>query len=151
MSADLYLGADPGWNGGMALLHVTDGFVDSFAHYHKTWKDTVDWLEPYAARVKFAVVEQVHSMPKQGVASTFKFGRAFGALEMLVTFARIPHKFVSPTRWQGDLRCRTGGNKNVSKEHAEQLFPRVKVTHAIADALLLSVYAMLIDNGGFQK
>ena len=32
----------------------------------------------------FAVIEQVHSMPKQGVSSTFKFGKMAGWVEAAI-------------------------------------------------------------------
>jgi len=35
----------------------------------------------------------------------------------------------------------TGGDKNVSKRRAQELFPEIKITHAIADALLIAEYA----------
>jgi hypothetical protein len=34
----------------------------------------------------------------------------------------------------------SAGNKNVTKTRAAQLFPGVKMTHAIADALLIAEY-----------
>ncbi len=39
------------------------------------------------------------------------------------------------------LDCMTGGDKNVTKRKAQELFPEIKVTHAIADALLIGEYA----------
>jgi hypothetical protein len=37
-----------------------------------------------------AVIENVHSMPKQGVSSTFKFGRAFGSIVACVQVKMVP-------------------------------------------------------------
>jgi crossover junction endodeoxyribonuclease RuvC len=85
-------------------------------------------------------LESVHSMPGQGVSSSFKFGRGFGNLEMALTAARIPYTYVTPQRWQKDLGCLTKGDKNVSKSRAQQLFPHIKCTHAIADSLLIAEY-----------
>jgi hypothetical protein len=39
------------------------------------------------------------------------------------------------------MGCLTRGDKNVSKAKAQQLFPTMKITHAVADALLLAAYA----------
>jgi hypothetical protein len=36
------------------------------------------------------------------------------------------------------MGCLTKGDKNVSKSRAQELFPSIKVTHAIADALLIA-------------
>ena len=91
-------------------------------------------------RTLHACLERVHSMPGQGVASSFKFGQGFGNLEMALTAARIPFTYVTPQKWQKELGCLTKGNKNVSKSRAQQLFPHIKCTHAISDALLIAEY-----------
>jgi len=39
------------------------------------------------------------------------------------------------------MGCLTKGDKNVSKRRAQELFPALKVTHAIADALLIAEFA----------
>lgn len=85
-----------------------------------------------------AYLEQVHSMPGQGVASSFKFGQGYGSLEMALTAAGIPFERVTPQKWQKALGCLTKGQKNVSKRKAQELFPTMKVTHATADALLIA-------------
>jgi len=74
------------------------------------------------------------------VASSFKFGQGFGHLEMALTAAKIPFTYVTPQKWQKELGCLTGGDKNVSKSRAQQLFPHIKCTHAISDALLIAEY-----------
>jgi hypothetical protein len=38
----------------------------------------------------------------------------------------------------------TKGNKNITKQKAQELFPGIKVTHAIADALLIATYGKSI-------
>jgi len=47
---------------------------------------------------------------------------------------------VYPMMWQAKMECLTGGNKNVSKHRAQELFPGVRITHAVADALLIAEY-----------
>jgi hypothetical protein len=91
------------------------------------------------------MLESVHSMPGQGVASSFKFGRGFGTLEMALTAAGIRFEYVTPQKWQKALGCLTKGNKNVSKGRSQQLFPHIKVTHAIADGLLLAEYCRRVS------
>lgn len=85
-----------------------------------------------------ACIERVHSMPKQGVSSTFKFGMGYGGLRMALIASRRPWRDVTPQKWQGELGCLTRGDKNVSKSKAQQLFPNLKITHATADALLIA-------------
>jgi hypothetical protein len=87
-----------------------------------------------------AYLEQVYSSPQQGVKSAFTFGNGFGHLEMALTAAGIPFTRVRPQIWQKELNCLTGGQKNITKQRAQELFPSIKVTHAIADALLIAKY-----------
>ncbi len=79
-------------------------------------------------------------MPKQGVTSSFTFGKNYGFLIGLLTAIQIPFKFVTPQQWQKGMQCLTKGDKNVSKSAAQRLWPKVKVTHAIADSMLIAEY-----------
>jgi hypothetical protein len=38
------------------------------------------------------------------------------------------------------MKCRSGGDKKITKAAAQRLFPRMKVTHKNADALLIAEY-----------
>ena len=82
----------------------------------------------------------VHSSPQMGVRSAFTFGQSFGMAEMLLTCLGIPFERGRPQVWQRSLGCLTGGDKNVTKRRAQQLFPGVRITHANADALLIAEY-----------
>ena len=137
-----YIGIDPGASGGIAWITSNGMAVEAMP---ETDKDIFDLLasihsDGLAGGIK-AVIESVHSMPRQGVASSFKFGMNFGSLKMALIASGIPHEFVTPQKWQKDMRCMTGGDKNVSKRRAQELFPAIKVTHAKADAMLLAEYA----------
>jgi crossover junction endodeoxyribonuclease RuvC len=46
------------------------------------------------------VVEKVHAMPKQGVSSTFKFGRSLGVIEGVVGGLAWPLTWVTPQDWK---------------------------------------------------
>jgi Holliday junction resolvasome RuvABC endonuclease subunit len=94
-----------------------------------------------------ALLEEVHSMPRQGVASTFKFGVSFGSLRMALVAAAVPFELITPAKWQQAMRCRSKGDKNVTKARAQELFPSLKITHATADALLLAELCRRRYNG----
>ena len=79
-------------------------------------------------------------MPKQGVASSFKFGVSYGLLRMALIASGIPWEEITPNQWQKALGCLSRGDKNTTKARSQQLFPRIKVTHAVADALLLAEF-----------
>lgn len=133
-----FLGLDPGQSGGIA--YVTPYGQQAYP-MPPTEKDISDLIADLKPQIGFAVIEAVHSMPKQGVASSFKFGRNYGFLRGLLIAHGIPFAEVSPQKWQAFMGCKTGGDKNVSKAKAQQLFPNLKITHAVADALLIAEYA----------
>lgn len=144
---NLFLGIDPGKSGGIACIPDRG---DPWAFkMPETLKDIFDAVaeirhnvdEAWGESDVVAVLEQVHSMPGQGVTSCFTFGEGYGALQMALIAAGIPFVKVTPQKWQKALSCMTGGDKNVSKRKAQELFPTIKVTHAIADSLLLAHYA----------
>jgi Holliday junction resolvasome RuvABC endonuclease subunit len=138
-----FIGIDPGISGGIAF--ISGDAKDCFAYALKdmTPMDIVYELELQLAfiNVKKCIIEAVHSMPKQGVKSTFTFGQNYGMLIGILSALKIPYDKVSPVKWQTFHNCRTGGDKNVSKAKAQQFFPKQKITHAIADALLIADYA----------
>lgn len=140
----LHIGIDPGASGGIAFIPDNNPAKAWAVKMPETladlWEliDGINYFKQY--RSIHACLEKVHSMPGQGVASSFKFGQGFGHLEMALTAARIPFTYVTPQKWQKELGCLTGGDKNVSKARAQQLFPHLKITHAIADSLLIAEY-----------
>lgn len=143
-----YLGIDPGVNGGIACLWEdgTIWFAEKMPDTHAEilavlWNGMGDLGGlRLNSDVTSALIENVSSSPQMGVVSAFTFGKGYGALLMGLTAMRIPFATVTPRIWQNALECCTGGDKNVSKRRAQQLFPTVKVTHAIADALLIAEF-----------
>ncbi len=137
----VYLGIDPGASGGIAIVCQMERSRTTMAYnMPETESDTADILREYQqyAAITTCFIEAVHSMPKQGVASSFKFGRSYGFLRGLLIGLKIPFEEITPQTWQKEMNCRTGGDKNVSKAKAQQLWPELKITHALADALLLA-------------
>jgi crossover junction endodeoxyribonuclease RuvC len=145
----IFIGLDPGASGGIARLdndlHPTEPDAFKMPDTERDlWTIFEDW-EPRQFPA-FAVIEAVHSMPKQGVASSFKFGRSYGFLRGCLIASGVPFEEVTPQRWQNELGCLSKGDKNVTKRRAQQLFPSLKITHATADALLLAEYARRLYN-----
>jgi len=83
----------------------------------------------------------------QGATGTFTFAKGYGFLRGCLVTIGIPFEDVAPQTWQKLLDCRTGGNKNVSKSKAQQLFPTMRITHKIADSLLLAEYGRRVRLG----
>lgn len=140
-----FIGIDPGQSGGIAVLSDS-GAVELAVKMPATDTAIDDVFSQFGVSTCEAVIEHVWSSPQMGVASAFKFGRGYGALCMALAGNRIPFKEVTPQVWQKYMNCRTGGDKNISKDAAQKLFPNVKVTHALADALLIAEYCRRVKS-----
>jgi Holliday junction resolvasome RuvABC endonuclease subunit len=140
------LGIDAGKNGAIAWIADGKPCVEKMPETLKDLWDLIESISQIDRKLYReiipckAYIEQVSSSPQMGVKSAFTFGNGFGHLEMALTAAGIPFERVSPQKWQGALGCRTKGDKNVSKAKAQELFPSIKCTHAVADALLIARY-----------
>lgn len=139
----VFVGIDPGVGGGIAAVNRAGAVV--FTEKMPRDEDGIRELMPFSISHPrewqwVALIEKVHASPQMGTVSAFTFGRVFGALCMALSYSRMDWDYVQPRRWQNDLGCLTGGDKNVSKAMAVKLFPSVKITHAIADALLIAEF-----------
>lgn len=145
-----YLGIDPGVSGGIAVLTGGTGaaFVTPMlATVADLWQ-VLDFLDPARTR---ALVEKLGGMPRdkngkamQSGTTMLVMGRNYGHVEMALVGRHIPFREMLPRQWQsimgvlGDGKESRTEKKNRHKAMAQELFPGVKVTHAIADALLLA-------------
>jgi crossover junction endodeoxyribonuclease RuvC len=139
----LFIGIDPGASGAIAVIDEFGAYVADLKLKDATERDIWVWVEDHCNQTAdvHAAVELVHSMPKQGVASSFKFGFSAGFLRGLLVASAIPFVVVSPQRWQKEMNCMTRGDKNISKEAAQRIWTSgVRITHANADALLIAEY-----------
>ena len=142
-----YLGIDPGASGGVAL--VQGDYVAAWKIRGRTGSDLASLFGQIKTEhlVKMAVLEKVAAFPKQGVSSTFKFGHSAGLLEGMLWAFEFRFELVAPGGWQRPmgLICPKGTTltvkKNKHKARAQQLFPELEITHAIADALLIAEHA----------
>jgi crossover junction endodeoxyribonuclease RuvC len=133
----LVIGIDPGASGGIAIL---DHHGVTVVKMQATETDVRDYLKGETFAPRFAFIEFVTPMPKQGLGSTWKFGQHYGFLRGLLIGLQIPFEAVRPQVWQKVLNCRSGGDKNVTKAAAQQLWPNQKWIHATADAALIAEY-----------
>jgi crossover junction endodeoxyribonuclease RuvC len=88
-------------------------------------------------------VESVHSMPKQGIASTAKFMRAVGAIEATAELTHYPFVLVTPQAWK-KYHALIGLPKTASLDLARAWYPDASLKrqkdHGRADALLMAVW-----------
>lgn len=103
MSYTTVIGIDPGLEGGVAIISpagcivhnmpVVDGAVDAF-----TLAQLIRNYGPAAQMI--VVLESVHSMPHQGVASAFTFGKGYGTLLGVCGALGVRTELVTPQAWK---------------------------------------------------
>ena len=148
MGDECYIGVDPGKSGAIVVMYSNGEWT-----YMKNTEPAHDlalFLRGHnGARGGYAAIERVSSSPQMGVKSAFTFGSSFGLLLGLLTACEVPFIQVSPRRWQAALGCLSGGDKHVTFEAAQQLYPAggEHVTRCMADALLLAEYCRRIRVG----
>lgn len=150
MGKGIYAGIDPGEHGAIAMLGSIMGEVQIYDF------DDANGLVSMKAFAKDmrVVIEKVGAMPKQGVASTFKFGTNFGIWIGRLEALGIVFDFATPQKWQKavfDSAVRKGmDRKRLSLDRARRLFPQAgdllarKMDHNRADALLMAEYCRRI-------
>ncbi len=138
-----YIGIDPGQTGAMALISNEHIDIMDFNCAFQIAEQLSEWKADYDI---VAYLEKVHSMPKQGVASTFKFGVNFGIWRGILTALNIPFFLVTPQNWQSHFFTR-GDTKKKSLAAARSLYPKIAKTHLKrmkdhnrADALLIATF-----------
>lgn len=150
----IYIGIDPGKNGGIAVIKPNKTRVHVYSEeylllvlgYYQDYKECVCYLE------------HVHAMPKQGVSSTFNFGMNFGFIQGVLKAYGIPYELVTPQKWKKEFSCTS--DKNTSIEVCKRLFPNVnlkatdrckKYHDGMAEALLIAEYGRRHYNGNDRK
>ena len=161
----IYLGIDPGISGAIAIISETGkqavfDFEDEAVIQKLKDVDIQSWMIKATA-----LVELVHAHPKQGVKSTFAFGKNFGQWIGRLEALSIPFNFIDPRRWQNVMfgstpkqyMVRKGkkvmDTKSMSLTTARQMFPAMsarlmrKKDNGRADALLIAEYCRWTDLG----
>ena len=130
----MILGIDPGFTGAIAaidkgILNIEDLPIKYIMNKKQIDENKFDklirkWTEHsyYKSVLKFAVIEDVHSMPNQGVASTFSFGYNAGILLGVLAAHNIKVLKVRPNVWKPALGL--DRDKKKSLVLARKVFPK---------------------------
>jgi len=159
----IYIGIDPGLNGAVGVIDkqgtpyvfdtptmVVSGVKDKRV-YHTTAMALL--LKPFSTENVLVVLESVHSMPKQGVASSFSFGQGLGMWQGIIAALGLPLEMPSPQRWKKEMLADQGKDKDASRFKAIHLFPSLasqlsrKKDDGRAEALLLAEYGRRLRKG----
>jgi Holliday junction resolvasome RuvABC endonuclease subunit len=94
-------------------------------------------------------MERVHSMPNQGLSSTWNFARAVGVISAVCELTRYPVHLVTPQKWKKHFHLTA--DKNESLDMARYLWPEAKLKYKKhgnkAEALLIAEYLRHTING----
>ena len=152
------IGIDPGKSGGIAIVMEEAGRGDAIRYPGDipACAKFIQMLRKDYGQPGLAIIEKVHSMPKQGVSSSFTFGENFGAWQGIMAARNIPYLLVTPQTWQKvmlkDAPKKGRSTKERSLEVARQLFPhidlRYKADDGKADALHMARYGMMLIKEG---
>lgn len=168
----IYIGIDPGLNGAVAVINeeVIDNLVEVFdtptMEVQSSGKTRNKYntaamaklLKPYSFDAYpegkvLVVLESVHSMPKQGVASSFTFGEGLGMWKGIIAAFGLPLELPSPQRWKKEMMADQGKDKSASRYKAIQLFPQLAAQlsrvkdDGRAEALLMADFGRRIRKG----
>ena len=142
---ELYAGIDPGKTGALAIMGKD--LLEVYNFKKLTRKGMHELFTEFAPNIKKAYIEKVWGLPRDTPTTAFRLGNWYGYAEMLLTALEIPHDHVAAKTWQTKLGCLTKGDKKVSKTKCESLFPKLSVTQANADAVLICEYGRRKDHG----
>lgn len=152
-----YIGCDPGASGAIAVI-LENGEVKILRFDKATDKEIWEFVSTLGFMYDcFCTLELVGAMPGQGVTSMFSFGDSVGFIRGILTAASIPFERKVPRSWQKALGItprlieRDTNKKIVNEESktefkrrlktkSEQLFPQLKITNDMADALLIAEF-----------
>ena len=146
----VFIGIDPGKSGGCGMIVIEDGIETSIS-----WKFPKDIsllsvgvmsIIPQNISLEdvHVLVEHVHAFPKQGAVSTFSFGQNLGQWEGTLYANELDFTYVNPKEWIYWYGVRKGLDKKERKrillERAKELFPNMKITFNVSDAVLIAHY-----------
>jgi crossover junction endodeoxyribonuclease RuvC len=150
----IIVGIDPGIHGALAVVNIVDDatpvlvdvldvpVIGTGAKERVNTMLVRDWLAQH--KPDHALIERAGSMPKQGVASTFKYARAVGSVETVVACSDIPYSIIEPAKFHH----LPGKDKEAARQRALQLFPAAhalfarKKDHQRAEAALIALTPM---------
>lgn len=157
------ISCDPGQTGGICIFEnnklVENVYIPQLPDKSVDIITLLDWFYTWRAVYEHNMeavstcMEKVHSMPKQGVSSTFKFGKTTGQLEVLLrTVSRANHTEIRAQDWKKSFGLK-GKNKHEAVDLALSMEPKLfsfnkkqegyinkQRQSGIADAYLMGLY-----------
>jgi len=154
MRDKVYVGIDPGLSGAVAIISNDIVIKDTPTITVKAGKKNKRHYEVAGMVATLSdlpdstvvALEKIHSMPGQGVASTFSTGEGYGLWRGIITALGLPLVLVTPQAWKKAMMNGMGKDKEADRLRAIEMFPKLyeqlkrKSDHNRADALLIAEY-----------
>lgn len=153
------IGIDVGAKG--CLCHLTKKEIIKIIRFNKEGlKGYIRYLKSLEYPVDICI-EQVHSMPRQGVKSMFSFGTRYGEIKGMLDTLELPYLEVPSNYWQKKLIQSLGvtmtendTSKSVVADIACSIYPNqknlfysklMKVSYDITDSVGIALYLLDVD------
>jgi hypothetical protein len=168
-SGPVVIGVDPGQTGALAVLDLGGRVVRTTrmpvikGAGSKTELDgpaIIAWVRAIQAthEIRLVAVERTHSMPKQGLSSTYAFGYGCGRIRGILEVLCGAVELVPPEQWVRAVLKGQGGGKAATLQFARRRWPDAdlvgsnhagsKPSSGIADALVIAEYGRRSLVGG---
>lgn len=152
---DFYISADPGKKGFCCILSTK---FNDFNHYplfdgQRLNPKLIKHIKCLVNQNVMAIVEQVHSMPHDGISRSFSFGMSYGKILGMLESLGIPYVTCTPGKWQKEMWeavDKAANTKLTSYNAARRLLPNMDFRRSErcktfddnkVDATLLCLYA----------
>lgn len=145
----IYIGVDPGKKGAMAIMGYSNTTGERYMMKIIPFdpQEYIKMLKQFNGAT--VCIEQVHSLPREGVKSVWSFGQTYGWLLGVLDAVGLSYQTVPPNLWKKDFSLlRT--EKKQSIEVCKRLFPGIELKRTdrcrndddnMADAALICEYA----------
>jgi crossover junction endodeoxyribonuclease RuvC len=151
------IGIDPGLGGALVIMTPTASYYPAYQTMPTIGAEKgkilnlgviIELLSLWNNGTVAVYLENVHSMPQQGVASSFKFGRGLGQVEGICAALNLPVHYVTPQAWKKLILAGLDwrGNKAMTLQYAKSAWPRIEwprnqqTAIGIADALCIAEF-----------
>jgi crossover junction endodeoxyribonuclease RuvC len=147
----IYIGVDPGAvSGALGAIDDRGGYIDSFDIDHQDKHILAMVLKSRILSIidpkegAEICMENVHSFPKQGISSTFTFGRAVGVISAVCQLSNKNFTLVTPQVWKKHFGL--SSDKNEALDMARMFWPEARASLKLkkntgkAEALLIAEY-----------
>lgn len=161
-----YIGIDSGLTGAWTLVNVVGdiiclkdipimaknkatGKVKNYINARQLYEDIVSQIPAISRKEITVYLENVNSMPGQGVSSVFSLGDTFGSIRAVCACMGLKTTFISPVKWKKHYGI--SSDKEVARALAINMFPEMsdlfkrKKDHNRAEAALIARYGWEVN------